>query len=569
MDANHYGAYQLYVVSGLTLLVSYVSILCRSQLQEATIRAVRQALLPNASAGHLDGLTRGDLEDVGLEATKWKCGVCAFYNPDETDACVLCDTSRAMFLLAAPEFGDCENTIPIENLNLKQRAAWQRKQWTRDIDAVGEAYWNNAPGIPPTPSAIIYLVHSTRSSYASTAALALSPLTAASASKTLLGDPIASWWLPNLKTLRSYNFSIKYAWLLEQLSLVYTGHTKIEVRRATLMPMSLKLLGEIKPDNLCTKTKVTLLGESAVDAGGVSREWYTLVTMAIFETKEGLFMVANKDDQSFFINPNSERDHGPNHLADFQAVGRLLGRAIIDGQVLPFHFCVPLFKMLLGYPVSIEDVRYLDLTVYSNLTYIRDCDDVDDLALTFSVSVDTDVPEVELVVGGRDVGVTNANKTEYVERMVQYLMFERVAPQLQRLVQGLYDVLPQELLMPFDYKELELILCGFSEIDTLEDVVGWFWEVVEFDMTPSDRAKLLQFTTGSSRVPLQGFKGLTSYDGRLCPFNLYGIPYHVGAFPRGHSCFNRIDLPIYPSRELMKDALFALVAMESLEFTIV
>ncbi|RHY02696.1 hypothetical protein DYB25_013895, partial [Aphanomyces astaci] len=130
-------------------------------------------------------------------------------------------------------------------------------------------------------------------------------------------------------------------------------------------------------------------------------------------------------------------------------------------------------------------------------------------------------------------------------------------------------------------KELELILCGFSEIDvgdwkrstivskSLEDVVGWFWDVVEFDMTPSDRAKLLQFTTGSSRVPLQGFRGLTSQDGKLCPFNLYGIPYHVGAFPRGHSCFNRIDLPVYPTRELMKDALFALVAMESLEFTIV
>ncbi|RHY32089.1 hypothetical protein DYB25_013825, partial [Aphanomyces astaci] len=277
MDANHYGAYQLYVVSGLTLL-----------------RCAKPCFPMRNVDGCIPPLHR---QTLGVDA--------------------------------------------------------QRKQWTRDFDAVGEAYWNNAPGIPPISSAIIYLVHSTRSSYASTAALALSPLTAASASKTLLGDPIASWWLPNLKTLRSYTFSIKYAWLLEQLSLVYTGHTKIEVRRAALMPMSLKLLGEIKPDNLCTKTKITLLGESAIDAGGVSREWYTLVTKAIFEADEGLFMVANKDDQSFFINPKSERDHGPNHLADFQAIGRLLGRAIIDGQVLPFHFCVPLFKMLLGYPVSI------------------------------------------------------------------------------------------------------------------------------------------------------------------------------------------------------------------------
>ncbi|RHY90440.1 hypothetical protein DYB26_015981, partial [Aphanomyces astaci] len=182
---------------------------------------------------------------------------------------------------------------------------------------------------------------------------------------------------------------------------------------------------------------------------------------------------------------------------------------------------------------------------------------------------------------GRDVGVTNANKAEYVERMVQYLMFERVAPQLQRLVQGLYDVLPQELLMPFDYKELELILCGFSEIDvgdwkrstivskSLEDVVGWFWDVVEFDMTPSDRAKLLQFTTGSSRVPLQGFRGLTSHDGQLCPFALHGVPYKYGIFPKVHSCFNRIDLPIYPSRALLAEGLFALVNIQSMAFTMV
>ncbi|RHZ34334.1 hypothetical protein DYB37_013431, partial [Aphanomyces astaci] len=102
---------------------------------------------------------------------------------------------------------------------------------------------------------------------------------------------------------------------------------------------------------------------------------------------------------------------------------------------------------------------------------------------------------------------------------------------------------------------------------SLEDVVGWFWDVVEFDMTPSDRAKLLQFTTGSSRVPIQGFKGLTSYDGRLCPFSLHGVPYEYGIFPKVHSCFNRIDLPIYPSRALLAEGLFVLVNIQCMAFT--
>ena len=42
-------------------------------------------------------------------------------------------------------------------------------------------------------------------------------------------------------------------------------------------------------------------------------------------------------------------------------------------------------------------------------------------------------------------------------------------------------------------------------------IVKWFWRAVE-DFDEEKRARLLQFVTGSSRVPLQGFKAL---QGRL------------------------------------------------------
>jgi hypothetical protein len=38
-------------------------------------------------------------------------------------------------------------------------------------------------------------------------------------------------------------------------------------------------------------------------------------------------------------------------------------------------------------------------------------------------------------------------------------------------------------------------------------VVKWFWQIVEI-YNAEMRARLLQFVTGSSRVPLQGFKAL-------------------------------------------------------------
>jgi len=39
-------------------------------------------------------------------------------------------------------------------------------------------------------------------------------------------------------------------------------------------------------------------------------------------------------------------------------------------------------------------------------------------------------------------------------------------------------------------------------------VVKWFWEIIEQHYNQEMRLRLLQFVTGSSRVPLQGFKAL-------------------------------------------------------------
>ncbi|KAH9091248.1 hypothetical protein LEN26_018822 [Aphanomyces euteiches] len=529
-------------------------------------------LLPNESVGHLAGLTRDKLENISLEATKWTCGICDFHNPEERATCELCDTPQATFLLEDPAFESMEGTIPPEQLNLKQWSARYRNQWQRRLEG---QEWHWFAQMPPKQGTTYYIT----AVDSEAERLLLQPLSSLSAGTLVWGHPLPIWWFYQLQELQALPFSLKYAWLLAQLAETYQSHARLTVRREEIFERSIEALNNASASLVCSLTMITFQGESAVDAGGVTREWYTLLTYSIFDPKEGLF-VANKADQSFFINANSEHDHGPKHLEKYHAIGRLLGRAIVDEQVLPFQFSTPLFKMILGYPVSMDDIRYLDETVYTSLEYVRDTDDVDVLALTFSVSLDA-TTEVDLIPNGRNIEVTNANKTEYVERMVHYLLFDSVAPQLQQLVHGLYEVLPQELLMIFDYKELELVLCGFSEIDvadwkrctnvsmSLESIVDWFWEIVENEMTSVQREKLLQFVTGSSRVPLQGFKGLTSHDGQLCPFSLHGVPYEKGAFPKVHSCFNRIDLPIYPTRELLHEGLFMLVNIECMAFTMV
>lgn len=76
----------------------------------------------------------------------------------------------------------------------------------------------------------------------------------------------------------------------------------------------------------------------------------------------------------------------------------------------------------------------------------------------------------------------------------------------------------------------QLIVCGLGKIDVNDwksntrlkhctpdsNIVKWFWRAVEsFD--EERRARLLQFVTGSSRVPLQGFKAL---QGKTSPSDL-------------------------------------------------
>ena len=52
-------------------------------------------------------------------------------------------------------------------------------------------------------------------------------------------------------------------------------------------------------------------------------------------------------------------------------------------------------------------------------------------------------------------------------------------------------------------------------------VVTWFWEVVT-KYEQETKAKLLQFVTGTSGVPVQGFSCLQGNDGNIRKFTLHG-----------------------------------------------
>jgi hypothetical protein len=84
-----------------------------------------------------------------------------------------------------------------------------------------------------------------------------------------------------------------------------------------------------------------------------------------------------------------------------------------------------------------------------------------------------------------------------------------------------FQVVPQQWVQIFDERELELLLCGISKIDILDwersttykhytessKQIQWFWQFVR-EITDEQRARLLQFVTGTCRVPIGGFAEL-------------------------------------------------------------
>lgn len=108
---------------------------------------------------------------------------------------------------------------------------------------------------------------------------------------------------------------------------------------------------------------------------------------------------------------------------------------------------------------------------------------------------------------------------------------------------------------------------GYSA-ENLHPVCAWFWEVVQ-ELGETDRLKLFQFVTGGSKVPAQGFKALQRNDGKYQRFTLESAETgdRGGWLPVAHTCFNRIDLPLYKSKEKLREAIELIVSLNVTGFS--
>jgi len=349
---------------------------------------------------------------------------------------------------------------------------------------------------------------------------------------------------------------------------------ELHVNRRDIMESSFRSVMSVKdPELLKMRLWVVFDGEKGLDYGGVSREWFLLLSHEMFNPYYGLFEYSAIDNYTLQINALSGILN-EEHTRYFRFIGRIIAMAIYHRKLLEAFFIRPFYKMLLSRPISLADMESVDREYYQSLKYILDNDPAD-LDLTFVVSEEVlgMLKEHELKPGGKDIPVTEQNKKEYIDLVINYRFVHRIKSQMDALKQGFRDIFPLEMVQVFDEKEVELLISGLGEIN-VEDwrthtaykggyaphdmVIQNFWKAIG-SFNTEERTRFLQFVTGTSRVPMNGFRELWGSNGlQLFTIERWGDRKKL---PRAHTCFNRLDLPPYENYTELRQKLIQAMEM--------
>lgn len=216
---------------------------------------------------------------------------------------------------------------------------------------------------------------------------------------------------------------------------------QLSVRRDQVFLDSFKSLYFKSPDEMkYGKLSIRFHGEEGVDAGGVTREWFQVLSRQMFNPDYALFTPVAADRTTF--HPNRLSSVNPEHFMFFKFIGRVIGKALYEGRVLDCHFSRAVYKRILGKTVSIKDMETLDLEYYKSLVWMLENDITDVITENFSLETEAfgETQIIDLIENGRNIPVTEENKQEYVQLVVEYRLTGSVHEQLDEFLKGMWTI---------------------------------------------------------------------------------------------------------------------------------
>ncbi|XP_058922815.1 probable E3 ubiquitin-protein ligase HERC3 isoform X1 [Kogia breviceps] len=330
----------------------------------------------------------------------------------------------------------------------------------------------------------------------------------------------------------------------------------LHVRRSSLVGDALRELSIHSDVDLKKPLKVIFDGEEAVDAGGVTKEFFLLLLKELLNPIYGMFTYY-QDSNLLWFSDMCFVEHNWFHL-----IGITCGLAIYNSTVVDLHFPLALYKKLLNVKPGLEDLKELSPTEGRSLQDLLDYpgEDIEEtFCLNFTICRESYgvVEQKQLIPGGDTVAVCKENRQEFVDAYVNYVFQISVHEWYTAFSSGFLKVCGGKVLELFQPSELRAMMVGNSSYnwEELEETaiykgdysaahptVKLFWETFhEFPL--EKKKKFLLFLTGSDRIPISGMAGLQI---AIQP-TASGEEY----LPVAHTCYNLLDLPKYSSKEVL------------------
>nr|UVH33433.1 HERC7 [Carassius auratus] len=238
--------------------------------------------------------------------------------------------------------------------------------------------------------------------------------------------------------------------------------------------------------------------------------------------------------------------------------GTLCGLAFNNNSVVNLPFPLALFKKLLNVKPSLEDLIEFSPVLGKSLRYILDySDDVKEMNMNFTISWDG--TEVELDPAEPGKIVTNYNRTEFVDKYVDYILNKSVEEVFEEFKRGFFKACHRFLVEMLEPEELRGVLVGNEEYDwdilkqntTYEGLfyaehptIILFWEVFD-ELTPNEKKAFLLFLTGFEKVPILGMSAVKM---RVRPL----FSFTQDHLPEALTCHALLELPIYQSKKILR-----------------
>jgi ubiquitin-protein ligase E3 A len=335
----------------------------------------------------------------------------------------------------------------------------------------------------------------------------------------------------------------------------------LRVRRRSLVADALAEVARQHREDLLKPLRVYFIGEEGVDAGGLKKELFLLLIDELMKPEQRLFCGVASGRLRWI-----EPDGGAGSMGDdaaqhrWRLVGSLLGLAIYNGVILELHLPQAFFRKLLGAPVSLAHLEEFEPEVARSLRAVLTWSGPGSVEDTFGLTF-TALSGVELVEGGSQIAVTEANRERYVSLAVDHALNRvsaRAFDALRASFMALCGGLALRLVSP---AELEVLVCGTPHLDfhALRTAAhydgGWdeahptirnFWQVITDQFSLDEQKAFLRFVTGSDRAPIGGLSQLPILISREDDSN---------RLPTSHTCFSQLCLPEYGSRGKLADRL--------------